>query len=170
MSYEDHFDPEKDDPELRARLREVWGELGPRSRGPHVRQRLIGRRNAPIRECVRCGNALPAGSSKGRPRLYCSATCRKAAYEDRRAHRDGAVRVQLVDRVVVETHERMIRSDHPMQTCIDNVLDDTQVTWRLLREMSRRVGTRRIDPEDDAFWDLYGSVEFLHEAFVRAAE
>jgi len=170
MTYEDRFDPDKDDPQLRQRLREIRASLGPRSSGPRVRERQIERRNEPLRECVRCGAALPAGSGKGRPRLYCSAKCRKAAYEDRRAHRDDAVRVQLVDRIVIETHERTIRSDHPMQTCIDNVLDDTQVAWRLLRELSRRVGTRRIAPDDDAFWDRYGSVEYLHEAFVRSAE
>ena len=41
--------------------------------------------------CARCGTKLKEVKSTGRPRLYCSPACRKAAYEDRRARRDGAV-------------------------------------------------------------------------------
>ena len=74
--------------------------------------------------------------------------------------------LQLVDRVVVETHERTIQSDDPMQTCIDNVPGDPQVTWRLLRELSRRIDRKRLTPEDSAFWAMYGSVQYLHEAFL----
>ena len=39
--------------------------------------------------CARCGTKLKEVKPTGRPRLYCSPACRKAAYEDRRAHRDG---------------------------------------------------------------------------------
>ena len=46
--------------------------------------------------CARCGTKLIEVKPTGRPRLYCSPACRKAAYEDRRAHRDGAVKVQVV--------------------------------------------------------------------------
>lgn len=169
MSVDRSFNPEKADNELDDRLQELRGNLGRRSKGPHVTGRAIERHNEPLSNCVRCGSPLPTGNGRGRPRLYCSAPCRKAAYEDRRAHRESTVRVQLVDRIVRESQERIIRIDHPMQTCIDNVLDDSQVTWRLLRELSRRAGSRRIAPDDDAFWNLYGSIEYLHEAFARAA-
>jgi len=47
--------------------------------------------------CARCGARLAELKATGRPRVYCSSACRKAAYEDRRAHRDGAVKVQVVE-------------------------------------------------------------------------
>lgn len=47
----------------------------------------------------------------GRTRIYCRPACRKAAYEQRRAKKPGAVRVQVVERVVVET-----RRGHPSPT------------------------------------------------------
>lgn len=53
-------------------------------------------------KCARCGTRLDAPKTTGRPRLYCSPACRKAAYEDRRAKRPGAVQVQLVEKVVTE--------------------------------------------------------------------
>ncbi len=53
-------------------------------------------------KCARCGARLDAPKTTGRPRLYCSPACRKAAYEGRRAKRPGAVRVQLVEKIVTE--------------------------------------------------------------------
>jgi hypothetical protein len=49
--------------------------------------------------CPRCRAQLPASSGKGRPRLWCSQTCRRAAYEERRAARSGAIGLR-VERVV----------------------------------------------------------------------
>lgn len=53
-------------------------------------------------KCARCGTRLPTPANTGRPKLYCSPTCRKAAYEDRRAKRPGAVRMQLVEKIITE--------------------------------------------------------------------
>ncbi len=58
--------------------------------------------------CARCGTKLREVKHTGRPRLYCSPACRKAAYEDRRAHRDGAVKVQIVEKIITEVRERRI--------------------------------------------------------------
>ena len=44
-------------------------------------------RRIPLTRCARCGSALPAAAATGRPRVYCSPACRKAAYEDRRARK-----------------------------------------------------------------------------------
>lgn len=65
-------------------------------------------------KCARCGNKLKDVKPTGRPRIDCSPACRKAAYEDRRAHRDGAVKVQVVERVVTDVRER--RVDVPRST------------------------------------------------------
>lgn len=51
-------------------------------------------------KCPRCGSGVPSGSGRGRPRVWCSAACRRAASIERRAaERDGrAVEVVVVSR------------------------------------------------------------------------
>lgn len=136
---------------------------------PAVTEKVINEQRQPLTECARCGTKLPASASTGRPRVYCTAACRKAAYEDRRAGHQGAVKVQLVDRVVTQTIERVERRPHPPAECVTTVLADPALTRKVLIGLSRQVGSKRIAPADDIFWDLVTSVEFLSEAFARAA-
>lgn len=49
--------------------------------------------------CPRCRAELPAPAGRGRRRLWCSQKCRRAAYEERRAARSGAIGLR-VERVV----------------------------------------------------------------------
>jgi hypothetical protein len=49
--------------------------------------------------CPRCHGQLPAAVGRGRRRLWCSQKCRRAAYEERRAARCGAIGLR-VERVV----------------------------------------------------------------------
>ena len=136
---------------------------------PAVTEKVVDEQPQPLTECARCGTKLPASASTGRPRVYCTPACRKAAYEDRRAGRDGAVQVQLVDRVIVQTVERVERVQHPPAECVTMVLADPALTRKVLIGLSRQVGSKRITPADDAFWDLATSTEYLSEAFARAA-
>ena len=136
---------------------------------PAVTEKVIDEQRQPLGECARCGTKLPASASTGRPRVYCTPACRKAAYEDRRGGRDGAVKVQLLDRVIVQTVERVERVQHPPAECVTMVLADPALTRKVLIGLSRQVGSKRITPADDAFWDLVTSTEFLSEAFARAA-
>jgi len=117
--------------------------------------------------CARCGTKLKEVKPTGRPRLYCSPACRKAAYEDRRAHRDGAVQVQIVEKVVTEVRERRIEVPHPRSDCIDAVLADddlmVSVIWTLtalVRDHTRRA----FDPDKELFSLLSRHVEALHAA------
>jgi hypothetical protein len=84
----------------------------------------------------------------GRPRLYCSPACRKAAYEDRRAHRDGAVKVQVVEKLITEVRERRIEVPHPRSDCINAVLADddlmVSVIWTLTALVRDRTARRTI--------------------------
>lgn len=50
--------------------------------------------------CPRCGQHITR-KEEGRPPIWCSQTCRRAAYEERRAAASGAIAVRVVDRVVV---------------------------------------------------------------------
>ena len=136
---------------------------------PAVVEKVIEEQRQPLTECARCGTKLPASASTGRPRVYCTPACRKAAYEDRRAGRPDAVKVQLVDRVIVQTIERVERVQHPPAECVTMVLADPALARKVLIGLSQQIGSKRITPNDDAFWDLLTSTEFLSEAFARAA-
>lgn len=122
-------------------------------------------------KCARCGGKLKDVKPTGRPRIYCSPACRKAAYEDRRAHRDGAVQVQVVERVVTEVRERRIDVPHPRSECIREVFanDDAlvNVIWALI-EAVRGGDDPAFSPDQPRFWDLYNNVEVLYEALGQA--
>jgi hypothetical protein len=72
--------------------------------------------------CTRCGNKLDGPKTTGRPRVYCSAACRKAAHEDRRPHREGAVKVQIVEKTITEIREREVEVPHPKPACLSTIL------------------------------------------------
>jgi len=81
--------------------------------------------------CPRCGTPVPQRAT-GRPATWCSHSCRRAAYEERRAARTGAIAVELVDRVVV----REVRLTHSPDDCVQAVLASPTATARLLRELT----------------------------------
>ena len=120
--------------------------------------------------CARCGTKLREARSTGRPRLYCSPACRKAVYDDRRAHRDGAVQVKVVEKVVTEVRERRIEVPHPSSDCIKAVLADddlmVSVIWTLtalVRDRTRKV----YDPDQPRFLKLQHHGETLVRALVE---
>ena len=122
--------------------------------------------------CARCSAPLAELKTTGRPRLYCSPACRKASYEDRRAHREGAMQVQVVEKIVTEIKERRIEVPHPRDDCIQAVFDsdDTlvDVIWTLIDQV--RDPTQAAFGTDQArFWDLYNNVEVLREALIHRA-
>lgn len=122
--------------------------------------------------CARCGTKLKVVKPTGRPRLYCSPACRKAAYEDRRAHRDGAVKVQVVEKLVTEVREHRIEVPHPRSDCIDAVLYDNdalvQAMWVLIDNVADP-NYEALNPDQPRFWDLYNNVEVLYETLVKRA-
>ena len=122
--------------------------------------------------CARCGTKLKEVKLTGRPRLYCTPACRKAAYEDRRAHRDGAVKVQVVEKLVTEVRERRSEVPHPRSDCIKAVLADddlmVSVIWTLtalVRDRTRKA----YDPDQPRFRKLSHHVQALHAALVERA-
>ena len=123
--------------------------------------------------CARCGAKLREVKSTGRPRLYCSPACRKAAYEDRRAHRNGAVKVQVVEKLVTEVRERLIEVPHPTSDCINAVLADddlmASVIWTLTALVQDRSRTA-YDPDRPRFKRLHHHARALCEAVEERAE
>ena len=117
--------------------------------------------------CARCGTKLKEVRSTGRPRLYCSPACRKAAYEDRRAHRDGAVKVQVVERVVTEVRERRVDVPHPRIDCIKSVLADDDAMIRVIWTLAVLVqdhSRKEYDPSQPKFERLRQHTKSLYEA------
>lgn len=128
---------------------------------------LVERRVELPTTCARCGAKLTEVKRTGRPRLYCSPACRKAAYEDRRAHRDGAVKVQVVEKVVTEVRERRIEVPHPRSDCVKAVLEDDDallaVIWTLTALVRDRSRTA-YDPDQSRFGSLSHHSAALHDA------
>ena len=122
--------------------------------------------------CARCGTKLKEVKPTGRPRLYCSPACRKAAYEDRRAHREGAVKVQVVEKLVTEVRERRIEVPHPRSDCTKAVLADEHemlaVIWTLTALVQDRT-RRAFDPDQELFSLLSRHVERLRDALRQRA-
>ena len=124
-------------------------------------------------KCARCGSKLQDVKPTGRPRIYCTPACRKAAYEDRRAHRDGAVKVQVVERRVTEVREREIEIPHPRSDCVKAVLanDDEMlaVIWTLTA-LVRDVSRKEYDPGQPRFRWLKHHAEALVQALAERGD
>lgn len=113
-----------------------------------IRQKTTTRRFL-LARCARCGASLPPAATTGRPRVYCGPTCRKAAYEDRRARSPEAFQVRIVERTVVETVETIqtIDEDHNIHECVRRVCDSPRAVTNVLSALSglTRSGTLRLD-------------------------
>ena len=90
--------------------------------------------------CPRCGNGTQRKPT-GRPPIWCSQACRRAAYEERSAAARGAIALEVVDRV--ETRE------HPLSTCVDRTIESPVGCRRVIHELARlaREGTLATDPK-----------------------
>ena len=101
------------------------------------------------RVCARCHRDLPPNGSRGRPRIWCSQACRRAAYEERRAARNGAIAVRveirekLVERRVrvVEYQDRVTaeaRAKQPSAAAVATVLASPRSCRTVLEELANR--------------------------------
>ena len=80
--------------------------------------------------CANCGGPLWRGrASTGRPRVYCSDYCRKAAWGVRRGQGAVAVRVEVVERVVVQEHNLAECS----RRCCQSPVAATNMLYALLK-------------------------------------
>lgn len=100
-----------------------------------------------VKQCPRCSAELPAPPwppKPGRPPVWCSQQCRRAAYEERRAAASGAIGVRvevvekpverIVERVRIETKEVpvspaeaaqiVLKSPRACRTVLESLADD----------------------------------------------
>ena len=139
--------------------------------GPPIPGKQVDELVVPPDLCARCETELPPPKATGRTRIYCSPACRKAAYEDRRAKRPGAVQTLLVDRIIFKTVQQTITRDqeHSRSRCVQTVLDDPVAIHQVLIGLSRQVGAKKITPGDETFAKLAKSADYLNQTFTRAA-
>lgn len=99
------------------------------------------RTHRPVASCSFCAGPMPPPAGRGRPAVYCSGACRKAAHEARRTARPGAFEVKVVDRVVVESHD--------LAGCVNRVIDSPAACRRVLQALTRLAadGTLDTDPK-----------------------
>jgi hypothetical protein len=120
-----------------------------------------------IGPCQRCGGPMPPSATTGRRRVYCTAACRKAAYEDRRAKRPGAVQVKLVDRVIVETHERIkvVDEGHNIIKCVVNVAQSPRACANVVGHLTGMARNKEL--LDDPKWQpVVRAIEELNKAIL----
>ena len=112
--------------------------------------------------CPRCGKPTQRKRT-GRPPIWCSQACRRAAYEERRAAVQGAIAVEVVDRV--ETLE------HPIGTCVDRTLASPAGCRRVVYELARlgREQTLQSDPRWESTYNAIrnGLMDALFTPFDR---
>jgi len=95
----------------------------------------------PVTSCAFCGGPMPPPSATGRPAVFCSGTCRKAAHEARRTGAPSAFQVKVVDRVVVESHD--------LSGCVTRVIASPAACRRVLQALTGLAadGTLGTDPK-----------------------
>ena len=112
--------------------------------------------------CPRCGKDLRRKPT-GRPPIWCSQVCRRAAYEERRAAARGAIAVEVIDRV--QTLE------HPIGTCVDRTITSPAGCRRVIYELARlaRDGALQSDPKWDSTFNAIrnGLMDSLYRPFDR---
>lgn len=80
--------------------------------------------------CPRCGTRLTFKAT-GRWPTWCSQRCRRAAYEERRAAKNGAIAVQIVEREPV--------LEHDLGGCAARVLESPAACRAVLRGLNELV-------------------------------
>jgi hypothetical protein len=83
--------------------------------------------------CAHCGGSLARlRASTGRPRVYCTDHCRKAAWGERRKPGAVAVQVKVVERLVVKEHNLAECS----RRCCQSPVAATNMLYALLKRLA----------------------------------
>lgn len=120
----------------------------------------------PVKRCPRCGTEMatsPWPPRPGRPSVWCSQQCRRAAYQERRAENHGAVAVRI--EVVEKPVERIVRRVQIETRHVEpRPAEAAQIVLRSPRAC--RTVLESLRAEVDAFrWD-----SGAHAPTLRAAE
>jgi hypothetical protein len=111
--------------------------------------------------CPRCGHSITQ-TGRGRPRTWCSQSCRRAAYEERRAAASGAVALRVIRHTMIE--------EHPLGVCVDRTIASPAGCRRVVLELTRLTlaGAVRTDPRwSSTYSALEGLVTALRPPATR---
>lgn len=110
-----------------------------------------------IRACPRCGTSIfeTVPRRPGRPKRWCSARCRRAASEERRAADHGAIGIRYIDHT----------PDITLEQHVEAVLGSPAACRRVLRELAERSAGGALS---DARWSsVEAQLERLREPAAR---
>ncbi len=101
----------------------------------------------PAPTCVNCSGQMPPPAGRGRPAIYCSGACRKAAHEARRTGKPDAFTVKIVEQIVTEERD--------LTECVARVTASPAACRRVLHALAQlaRDGGLTSDPK----WALHTS-------------
>ncbi len=85
------------------------------------------RTRKPVVSCVNCGGPMSAPLGRGRPAVYCTGACRKAAHEARRTGKPDAFEVKIVEREIVVEHD--------LTECVNRVIASPAACRRVLHAL-----------------------------------
>lgn len=90
--------------------------------------------------CPRCGEPTQPNAT-GRPPIWCSQGCRRAAYEERRAAAGGAIGIKVVDRIHT--------LEHPIKVCVNRTIGSPVGCRRVISELAQLAweGSLQSDPK-----------------------
>lgn len=100
-------------------------------------------------------DASPQG--RGRPAIYCTGACRKAAHEARRTGKLDAFEVKIIDREVTVEHD--------LTECVNRVIASPAACRRVLHELARLAaeGTLASNPRwDSTLTAAHGLMDAIH--------
>lgn len=108
-----------------------------------------------VHECPRCGQTIAEMRPRrpGRPKLWCSSECRRAASEERRAAASGAVGI------------RYIATEVSIEDQVRAVLESPAACRRVLRELGDRAA--RGDLTDGRWRSVLTDLEHLQQPVGR---
>ncbi len=94
----------------------------------------------PLTTCTHCDGPMPRPLGRGRPAIYCTGACRKAAHDARRVAKPDAYVVKVVDRDVLVEHD--------LTECVNRVIASPAACRRVLHALTNLSldGPLRDDP------------------------
>ena len=94
--------------------------------------------------CPRCGRPVE-WAGHGRRSVWCSQVCRRAAYEERRAARSGAIAVRVVEREKVTERVRIQLREPTLAECVERVLASPRACREVVNGLTVNAVHRRLD-------------------------
>ncbi len=115
--------------------------------------------------CPRCGRPVE-WAGRGRRPFWCSQVCRRAAYEERRAARSGAIAVRLVEREKVTERVRTQLREPTSAECVERVLASPRACREVVNGLTAQAVRGHLD--SGAHTATIAAIERLVQALINS--